>query len=143
MRHAMRYEGGFERNFPTLRPGAHDYLGDDGARHVVTSWPREADGLRVGFMEQRGKKFLAVRVGYGDEEIVLQHPVRLDPARHLGGRRFVGRPIPISDDSASTLFGDVLGANAEQHAELTALRARIRRDLAAVSAAAPAPARPD
>ena len=73
---------------------------------------------------------------YGDEEVVLQHPVRLDPARHLGGRRFVARPIPISDDSAGALLGDILDCNPEQNAELTALRARVRRDLA------PAPAAP-
>jgi hypothetical protein len=135
MRHAIRFEGGFEQNFAALSPGTGDRT-ENGARQAVIPWPAEADGLRFGFMEQRGKKFLAVRVGYGDEEVVLQHPVRLDPERHLGGRRFVARPIPIGDDSAGALFGDILDCNPEQQAELTALRARVRRDLA------PAPAAP-
>jgi len=129
MRHAIRFEGGFERNFATLRSGADEYAGDDGVRRPVAAWPDEADGLRFGFMEQRGKRFLAVRVRYGDEEIVLGHPVRLDPSRHLGGRRFSPAPIPLGDEPASALFTDIFDANPEQRPELTALRERVRSAL--------------
>ena len=135
MRHAIRYEGSFEQNFATRSRGAGEYVGQDGARHAVTPWPNQADGLRFGFMEQRGKKFFAVCVAYGDDEVVLQHPVRLEPARHLGGRRFVARPIPIGEEPAGALFGDILDLNHEQSAELTALRARVRSDLATSQAA--------
>jgi hypothetical protein len=128
MRHVIRFEGGFERNFATLRSGAGDYEGDDGDRRPVVAWPDEADGVRFGFMEQRGKRFLAVRVRYGDEEIVLRHPVRLDPARHLGGRRFSPRPIPLGDEPAGALLADILDLNPEQRPELTALRERVRRE---------------
>jgi hypothetical protein len=92
----MRFEGGFERNFAALREGGGEYEADDGSRQQVVPWPAEADGLRFGFMEQHGKRFLAVRVQYGDQEVVLQHPVRLDPTRHLGGRRFSAKPIPLT-----------------------------------------------
>ena len=97
MQHVLRFEGGFERNFAA--PGARDgeYEGEDGLRMRAAPWPTEADGVRFGFMEQRGKRFLAVRLQYDDEEIVLLHPVRLDPARHLGGRRFSARPVPLGD----------------------------------------------
>jgi hypothetical protein len=129
MQHAIRFEGAFERNFATLRAGAVDYEGDDGLRYPVAPWPTEADGVRFGFMEQRGKRFLAVRLEYDGEEIRLRHPVRLDPTRHLGGRRFSARPIPLGDDSAGALFADIVDLNPEQRTELIALRERIRLTL--------------
>jgi hypothetical protein len=130
MQHVIRFEGGFERNFAALRAGSREYETDDGNREQVVPWPAEADGLRFGFMEQHGKRFLAVRVQYAEEEVVLQHPVRLDPARHLGGRRFSAKPIPLGDEPAGALLGDMLDLNPEQRAELTALRDRVRRALA-------------
>jgi hypothetical protein len=130
MQHVIRFEGSFERNFAALRPGGSEYEGDDGSRQRPAPWPAEADGLRFGFMEQHGKRFLAVRVQYGDEEVVLRHPVRLDPARHLGGRRFSANPILLGDEPAGALLGDILDLNPEQRPELTALRDRVRRALA-------------
>jgi hypothetical protein len=129
MQHVLRFEGGFERNFAALRAGSADYEGDDGSRQQLVPWPADADGLRFGFMEQLGKRFLAVRVQYDAEDVVLRHPVRLDPTRHLGGGRFSAKPIPLGDDSASALFGDIVDLNPEQRAELTLLRDRIRRAL--------------
>ena len=131
MHHAIRYEGSFERNFPALRPGAADYEGDDGGRHPLPRWPATADGLRFGFMEQRGKRFVAVRVQYGGRDVALKHAVPLDPARHLGGRRFSAEPIALDDGPAGALFGDILDANPEQRAELIALRDEVRQALAA------------
>jgi hypothetical protein len=129
MRHVLRFEGSFEKNFPTLRPGTDGYLADDGTRQSALEWPADADGLRFGFMEKQGKKFVAVRVGNGEQEVVLEHPVRLDPARHLGGRRFSATPIPLGDEPASALLGDILDANVDQRPELTALRDWVRRSL--------------
>ena len=131
MQHVIRFEGGFERNFATLSSGAGDYETDAGDRRPVVAWPGEADGLRFGFMEQRGKRFLAVRVRFGEEEIVLRHPVRLDAARHLGGRRFSPRPIPLGDEPAGALLADIIDLNPELRPELTALRRHVRRALAA------------
>ena len=131
MQHVLRFEGGFERNFPTLRAEAVDYEGEEGARQEIVPWPADADGLRFGFMEQRGKRFLAVRVRYGDDEILLRHPVRLDPSRHLGGKRFSATPIAVGDQPASALFTDILAMNPEQRPELTALRDRVRLGLRA------------
>jgi hypothetical protein len=125
----MRFEGGFERNFPGLTPETSDYEGGDGARHPLQRWPARADGLRFGFMEQQGKRFVAVRVGYGDAEVILQNPVRLDPDRHLGGKRFAAEPMPLDDTPASALLGDILDANPKQRAELAALRERVRSTL--------------
>ena len=134
MQHAIRFEGGFERNFHTLSAGGSEYEGDDGVRHQPAPWPADADGVCFGFMEQRGKRFLAVRLHYGDEEVLLQHPVRLDPARHLGGRRFSARSIPLGDESAGALLADIIDLNPEQRPALTGLRDQIRRALAAARA---------
>jgi hypothetical protein len=126
MRHAIRFEGGFERNFPTLRAGADSYEGDDGSPRPIAAWPPKADGLRFGFMEQPGKRFVAVRVGFGDQEVVLGQPLRIDPDRHMGGRRFSAEPIELDESPASALLGDILDANPDQRAALSGLRERVR-----------------
>jgi hypothetical protein len=127
MQHVIRYEGGYERNFGTLRSHGSQYEGDDGGRHEATPWPEAADGVCFSFMEQPGKRFVAVRVQYGDENVVLRHPVRLDPERHLGGKRFSAQPVTIDDGPAGALFGDILESNREQEKELRAIRARVRK----------------
>lgn len=130
MRHAIRYEGGFERNFAAQRPGATDFEGEEGGRHSMAPWPSDADGLRFGFMERRGKRFVVVRVQYGPSEVVLPHEVVIDSARHLGGRHVAAEPIVLGDGSAGALLGDIIAANPERHAELAALREKVRHALA-------------
>ncbi|GAC1515775.1 MAG: hypothetical protein NVS1B4_07660 [Gemmatimonadaceae bacterium] len=134
MRHAIRFEGGFERNFADRSPGAADFEGDDGARHPLPAWPADVTGLRFGFMEQPGKRFVAVRVRYEEDEILLGHPVRIDPDRHLGGKRFAAEPVVIADNPAGSLLGDILDANPSQATSLSALRERVRSALKAVPA---------
>ena len=129
MRHVIRYEGGYERNFGTLRSHGTEYEGDDGDRHVAKPWPKAMDGVRFSFMEQPGKRFVAVRVQYGGEDVVLKSPVRLDPARHLGGKRFSAEPVALDDGPAGALFGDILESNRDQNKQLKAIRARVRQAL--------------
>ena len=126
MRHAIRYEGGYERNFSQLRPGTTDFEGDDGGRHGMAPWPRGADGLRFGFMERQGKRFVATRVQYGTTDVVLKHDVQIDLMRHLGGHHLAGEPVRLDDTAASALLGDAIDANPEQRAELTAVRDQVR-----------------
>jgi hypothetical protein len=135
MRHAIRYEGGFERNFIVLAPGAVDFQGDDGERHTMTPWPADVDGLRFSFMERRGKRFIVVRVQYGATDIVLPHTVEIDATRHLGGRRLGPEPLLITDISAGSLLTDILDANPDRHRELAALRDQVRQSLAGSPAA--------
>src|SRR5579872_1187909 len=101
MRHAIRYEGSYERNFSQLRPGATDFEGDDGGRHGMASWPRGADGLRFGFMERHGKRFVATRVQFGTTDVVLKQDVTLDATRHLGGHHLSAEPVRLDDTAAS------------------------------------------
>ena len=71
MRHALMYIGGFERNFPKLTPTTTAFEGTDGQMHPYAPWPTSADGLRIGYMEKAGKKFVAVRVADGTDDVVV------------------------------------------------------------------------
>ncbi len=129
MHHAIRYEGGFEQNFSTLRPGAVDFEGEEGGRHVMPAWPTDIDGLRFGFMERRGKRFVAVRAQYGESDVIVANPVPIDASRHLNGRRLAAEAITLSDESAGALLGDMIQANPDQRTALLALREQIRQKL--------------
>jgi hypothetical protein len=127
MRHALRYHGAFERNFEGLRPGAGAFYGTDGAEHQLPPWPSKADGLRVSYMEKAGKRFAAVRVEYGDRDIVLRNEVLIEPGRHMGfGQRFSPEPTEITDEVASNLLDDIIARNPDQRVELEAIRAEVR-----------------
>ena len=124
MPHALMYHGGYERNYADLRPGATTFRGSDGNERTL-DWPPEANGVRVGYMEQPGKNFVAVRVLDGEGDVVLRNPVLLDPPRHMGyGKRFSAEPTIVGDEAARALLDDAIARNPEQRAELTALRDR-------------------
>jgi hypothetical protein len=91
------------------------------------------DGIRVGYMEKPGKKFVAVRVADDESDVILRHEVLLDPSRHMGyGKRFSPEPTIVEDDGiAHDLLHDIMARNPEQREELEAMRSRI-----------PSPARP-
>jgi len=127
MNHAYMYHGGFERNYHTLRAGATTYQTRTGVTVPVPEWPADVDGLRVAYMERRGKKFYAVRVQFEDRDIVLRKPVVIDPMRHMGNRRFAAEPTVVDDDCASALLDDVIEQNPEQRVELALLINRINQ----------------
>jgi hypothetical protein len=131
MQHAIRYEGGFERNFAALRPGNTDFVGEgnDDRRYPAAIWHKDADGLRFSFMEKRGKKFVVVRVQYGPTDIVLPHEVAIDQTLHLGGRHLGPEPLLLRDTEAGALLGDIMKANRERFTELSALRDQVRHGL--------------
>ena len=129
MRHGLRYEGSYEKNFANLKANSTDYVGEDGTTQPIARWPETVTGLRYGFMEQPGKRFFVVRLTYGDDEVLLHHPIRLDPSRHTGGKRFSPEPMTIDDASAGQLLGDILDANRDQAAELGAIRTHVREAL--------------
>src|ERR1700712_4633561 len=83
MRHCLMYQGGFERNFPSLKAGATTFVGTDGSAHDIQAAPSEVTGVCVGYMEKAGKKFAAVRVQHGADDVVLHSEVILDPSRHM------------------------------------------------------------
>lgn len=119
------YHGGFEANFTRLTPGARSFLGSDNSERVIPEWPDEADGLRIGYMEKQGKRFVAVRVMDGADDVVLEHEVLLDPPSHMGyGKRFSPEPTIIEDDPAKQLLHDIIERNPGQRARLSAMRDR-------------------
>jgi hypothetical protein len=127
MIHAYMYHGGFERNQPSLQPGATKYQTRTGSTVPIPEWPADVNGLRVGYMERRGKKFYAVRVQFEDHDIVLQQPVVIDPMRHMGNRRFSAEPTIVDDDCASALLDDMIERNPAQSGELALMINRMNQ----------------
>ena len=124
MRHCLMYHGGFERNFSKLKPGATTFEGSDGSSHSLPEVPDEVDGVRVGYMEKAGKKFCAVRVQSGKNDIVLEHEVLLDPPTHMGyGKRFGHEPTIIDDEAMATLLADIMAKNPDQKMQIANARA--------------------
>lgn len=113
MNHCYMYHGGFERNFPNLKPGARTFEGTDGASHQIPPWPSSADGVCIGYMEKAGKKFMIVRVAHGATDVILPDPLVIDPARHMGhGKRFGAAPTLVDDDGIMiTVLEDVMKKN--------------------------------
>jgi hypothetical protein len=126
MSHALMYHGSFEANFSRIKPGATTFLGSDGAERALTDWPDEADGLRIGYMEKAGKRFVAVRVMDDKADVVLENELLIDAPTHMGyGKRFAPEPTVIEDDAAKQLLNDIIDKNPEQRNELRAIRDRM------------------
>ena len=123
MRHCLMYQGGFERNFPSLKAGAKTFQGTDGGDHPIPAPPPEVDGVCFGYMEKAGKKFAAVRVQRGSDDVVLKNEVLIDQGRHMGfGQRFSPEPTIVDDEAAAALFGDIMAKNPDQRNELAKIR---------------------
>jgi hypothetical protein len=127
MLHGLMYQGGFERNFATLGPGTRSFRTSDGAELELPDWPDSVDGVRFGYMERRGRKFLLVRLQFDEHDIVLRTPVALDRLRHMGNQRFSARPTLLTDANASTLLDDVIECNPEQSTEIALLINRVNQ----------------
>jgi len=83
MRHGYMYNGGFEKNYSSLKAGMTTYKSSEGEVRPLPEWPAKVDGIRVSYMEKSGKKFYAVRVQFDGHDIVLKNPVLLDTIRKL------------------------------------------------------------
>jgi hypothetical protein len=124
MRHCLLYAGGFERNFSNLKPGATTFEGSDGAQHPLPAVPPDVDGVRVHYMEKPGKKFCAVRVQSGKNDIVLKNEVLLDPPTHMGhGKRFGPEPTVVESEVMAILLADIMDKNPDQKMQIANARA--------------------
>jgi hypothetical protein len=135
------YIGGFERNFPNLSSSTTAFTGTDGKEHQYLAWPSSADGLRIGYMEKHGKKFVAVRVADGSSDVVVKNELALVPGEHFGyGTRLSGEPTLVEDDNAILkLVEDLAKKNADYKDvsdQLLNIRARFKAKLAERQAAA-------
>lgn len=127
MQHGLMYQGSFENNQSGLQPGTSAFRGTDGTEHRIPEWPKDVDGVKVGYMEKSGKKFYAVRVQFEKYDIILQNPVLLDQMRHLGNKRFAPEPTVVNDTIAEALLDDMIERNPEQKDELALLINRINQ----------------
>jgi hypothetical protein len=121
MRHGYMYNGAYELNYTALSPNKSTYKTTDGAERPLPEWPDKIDGVRIGYMEKSGKKFYAVRIQYGNHDIVLENPVYIDPMRHMNNRRFSADPSVVTDDEASAMLDDVIRDNPDKQPELAEL----------------------
>jgi hypothetical protein len=112
------YQGAFELNYTGLQPGRSTYKSTEGDDRPLPAWPTKADGVRVGYMEKSGKKFFAVRVQYGNHDVVLENPVAIDSLRHMNNQRFSAEPTVVNDDGVSALLDDIIRDNPDKQAEL-------------------------
>jgi hypothetical protein len=120
------YHGAFESNFSRMKSGATTFLGSDGSERTIPEWPDEADGLRIGYMEKTGKKFVAVRVIHGKADVMLENEMVISPPTHMGyGKRFSPEPTIIDDEAAEQLLKDIAKKNPNQRTELKAIRDRM------------------
>ena len=120
------YHGSFEANFSKMKAGATSFSGSDGSQREIPDWPAEADGLRIGYMEKAGTRFVAVRVMDDKADVMLDNELLIDPPSHMGyGKRFSPEPTIIEDDTAKHLLNDIIEKNPDQAAELKAIRDRM------------------
>jgi hypothetical protein len=127
MLHGLMYQGGFELNFASLEPGARRFRTSDGAELEIPAWPDSVDGVRFGYMERRGRKFVVVRLQFDEHDIVLRTPVALDRLRHMSNQRFSARPTLLSDANAEALLDDVIESNPEQDTAIALLINRVNQ----------------
>lgn len=122
------YVGSFESNFPKLTNSTDSFEGSDGNMHPYPAWPAAADGLRICYMEKAGKKFVAVRVADGTDDVVLGNELVLVPGEHFGfGARLSGEPTSVEDDIAiMKLLEDIAKKNVDQGPALLNMRARFK-----------------
>ncbi len=122
------YIGGFERNFPNLTPETKTFEGSDGKQYDYAPWPSGADGLRIGYMEKAGKKFVAVRVADSESDVVLQNEMVMVPGEHFGfGVRLSSEPTSIEDNIAvMKMLEDIIKKNMSLGDELMAIRTRFK-----------------
>ena len=124
MRHCLLYAGGFERNFPALKVGATTFEGSDGATHQLPTVPADVNGVRVSYMEKAGKKFCAVRVQSGKNDIPLKNEVLLDAPSTLAMAFGLVPSRPSSPmKSWPTLLADIMAKNPDQKMQLANARA--------------------
>ncbi|MEP6493731.1 MAG: hypothetical protein ABJF01_13705 [bacterium] len=127
MRHAYMYNGAFELNYASLSPSTTTYKSTDGEVLPLPKWPDKYDGIRVGYMEKSGKKFVAVRVQFQEHDVIIENPVHIDPLRHMGNQRFSADPIVVVDDDASAMLDDIIRDNPEKQAALAVMINRINQ----------------
>ncbi len=125
MHHGYMYGGAFELNYDALSAGSETYKTTSGEAHPLPTWPEKVDGVRVWYMEKSGKKFYAVRLQFDSHDIVLAHPVAIDPLRHMNNRRFSAQPTLVNDAEVSTLLDDVIRENPETQPELAMMINRV------------------
>ena len=118
MKHSIGYLGHFERDFTNLCPGKSEYVREDGSLGKIDERPENVDGVFFGYLECKGREFVAVRARYGELDVFLKKPVPLIPTRHTDGKGFGPKPARFGDESAARLLADMIDANPSEAPQL-------------------------
>jgi len=119
MRNEFTYMGPYVENIDRrLEPDFREYDRKDGTKGTIQDRPDNVDGLFIGFMEERSRKFWAVAVH--DESsgkfIYPTKPLELEP-RHTDGKSFGPHNNTTCEDStARLLLKDLLDRNPRHEA---------------------------
>lgn len=118
MKHSIGYLGHLDRDFTNLRSGNGHYVREDGSLGNVEERPENVDGVFFGYLECKGREFVAVRAQYGEIEVLLKEPVPLIPMRHTDGKGFGPQPARFGDESAAHLLADMITSNPSEAPQL-------------------------
>jgi hypothetical protein len=141
MLHGVMRQGSYDANVRTMVAGGRTYV-VNGKETEVPEWPAAVDGIRFVALERR-RRLLVVRLGFADQDIVLHHPVVLDPVRHLAGGGHPADPVAmLSDDLAERVLDDILAANPSQTNAIALVVNRVNQVRRAAREAAARGARP-
>jgi len=82
----------------------------------------------VGYMEKKGKKFVAVRVADDTSDAVLANDLVLVPGQHFGYGARLGPEATLVDDDVAILklLEDIIKKNVDASEELLQIRARFK-----------------
>lgn len=118
--HALFYNGPFETNFRTQRPGATEYTKRDGTTAAYRG-PKNVSGLRFGQMEKALTRAVVIaRVQGPESDVCLVNPI---PGRETGPN---GAWLTLTD--AAQYLDHAIRANPRQRRKLESLRGLVSRD---------------
>lgn len=129
MKHSIAYHGPYS-NWRLLRKGATTYRRRNGSEMPIPKPGRDVDGIQFGHVQDSSTgSFLVVRAMRGNDDVVFDGAVKIEPARHTDGKGFAPPPTTFGDESAKQLLTDALAANPSQAERLKKIARGLGWDL--------------
>jgi hypothetical protein len=96
----------------------------DGTTAPVALRLKKLDGIFFGYLECKGKQFVAVRAEYSGHDVFVRTPIPLKPSRHTDRKGFGPNSSRFGDGSAEHLLADMIASN-PQESGLRAIAAKL------------------
>lgn len=110
MRHTFIYKGRLVLNFENITSETTHYYKPDGTKAMHPKASQKANGLVFGYMEKPGTGAFAVSIG----PVVLDVPLKIEPAHHTDGKKFGPSPLLFGNDSAKRLLAAAIRLNPQK-----------------------------